>query len=264
MGYEKDVSILVMGRNAGLKCCYLTALFWDIYWKDCPFEKILCTQTQIGDCEDKYDRFIYTDEKLIWGDRLEKALQEIDTEYVIMMPEDFFICKTVDTKSIYDTLLWAKENNAGAIHLTPPVLFSKRYSKQLREIKKGMLYRMALWPVLYKTEYLKRFAGIHLSPWQFERVGTEMSNDFDEKVFCTVDNIYPCVHAWGHNSWTRGAMRLMKKNHIPEVMYCNDSVYPIRLVLFNMFFFVAVKLFPNTVNKMALRKAQKGEKKLKK
>ena len=263
MGDEKDVSILVMGRNAGLKYCYLTALFWDIYWKDCPFEKILCTQTQIGDCKDKYDRFIYTDEKLIWGDRLERALQGIDTEYVIMMPEDFFVCKTVDTKAIYDTLLLAKENNAGAIHFGSSTLFSRKYNAQLKEVKKGMLYRMVLRPVLYKTEYLKRFAGIHLSPWQFERVGTEMSNAFDEKVLCTIDNIYPCVHAWSHNSWSRAAIRLMKRNNISKDMYCNDSVYPLRLIIFDLVYVIAVKLFPNTVNNIALSKAQKGEKKLK-
>ncbi len=194
---SRRCTILVLGRNASLNCCYITSVLIRRYWKDCPYELVLCTQTQAPEvC--MYDRVIYTDEQMIWGDRLQAALENIETEYVILLAEDFFLKDHVSNDEIESCIQMCQRENGGAVRLLPPVPFSVAYDEKFLLLPEKSVYRICLQPTLFKTEYLNRYAKMHLSPWQFERVGSLLSREYDEKIFCTKRPVFNSIHAWSH------------------------------------------------------------------
>lgn len=82
-------TVLVMCRNATLDLAEVTGGLFRRFWSDCDCELVLCTQTEQPEF-DLYDRIIYTDDEMIWGDRLKIAMDNIDTKYVFLLAEDFF------------------------------------------------------------------------------------------------------------------------------------------------------------------------------
>lgn len=66
----------------------------DKYWSCCPYKTYLITETK----DSKYCETIKV--QGTWTERLRKALEIIDTEYVIFMMDDFFIREYVDQERI--------------------------------------------------------------------------------------------------------------------------------------------------------------------
>lgn len=75
---------------------------WDLffllkerYWENCPYETYLISETM----ECPYSKTINVNSQ-IWTKRLREALQQIDTKYVLLMLDDFFIREQVDQERI--------------------------------------------------------------------------------------------------------------------------------------------------------------------
>ena len=67
------------------------------YYEDCPYPVYLNTET--GKYDQHSVKVIHSDSGS-WGSRLYSALAQIDSEYVIVLLEDFFIRKRVDSVEI--------------------------------------------------------------------------------------------------------------------------------------------------------------------
>lgn len=259
-----NCTVLVMGRDVTVNLCYLTTLFFDIYWKDCKYEKVLCTQTLVP-ADNKFDRIIYVDNASIWGERLKVALDSISTKYVILLAEDFFLKSKVNNKRIQELIEVCEKEKAGAVRLNPPCLFAKNYNNDLFELKKGNIYRICLQPTLFKVSFLKKFTEVDkpYTPWQFEREGSILSNSFDEKVFCTKESVYDCVHAWARKSWTAEAIHLMCKSNIDKNLYTKEKLYPWYMVLRDKFFILLIRIAPHLITNIRIAMCKNNEKKLK-
>lgn len=261
-GRNDKCSILVMGRNASLDLAYITSFFLNVFWKDCSYELVLCTQTKEPK-NNLYDRIVYTDEEKIWGDRLQIALENINTKYVILLAEDFFLQRPVENKEIEECINLCESENGGGCRLNPPVPFSKKYNDKFDILPIDSIYRICLQPTLFRTEYLKKYAGLHLSPWQFERVGSLLSRNFDEKLFITRKSVYDCIHAWSHGMWDKRAYRLMKQYDMDEALYVGKKIYPWYMTLKDNVYICVISLAPTAITKIRIMQCKKNEKKLK-
>lgn len=255
-------SILILGRDASLKQAYLSSLFLDKYWKDCPFPKYLCTQ-KLAPEDNRYDEIIYTNENMNWGERLNQSLKVINSEYVILCPEDDFLQSKVNTVEIQKIIEFARENNVGAIRLCPPMLFSKEYNEDYMIIPKEAIYRFVLHPMLFRTEYLRRFSDKKFNPWQFERDGSKLSRNYDEKILCTRTKVYDSVHAWSTGRWTREGYKMLKSNNVPADLYDFAGVYPFWKRVVDEIKIVIIKLFPHIINNMQMTRNGTDRKKMK-
>ena len=91
---KADVSVLVMSCDSYEDCWKPFFTLKEKYWQDCPYKTYICTETK--DC--KYATTL----KHIgaWTKRIRESLKEIDTKYIILMLEDYFLREKVDQKRI--------------------------------------------------------------------------------------------------------------------------------------------------------------------
>lgn len=258
---ENKNCILIMCRDASVNQAYISSLLFRKYWKDCPYELILCTQTVLP-VENMYDRVILTDDKMIWGNRLDVALSQIDTESVIICPEDSFLQMTVDTKKIQDCISFMEKENGGAIRLKPPMHYVEKYNEKYDIVPKKAVYRLCLHPTLFKTEYLRNFAVRHYSPWQYERQGSLQSREYPEQIFCAREALYDSIHAWSGGCWLKEAYRLMEKEKIPESLYKDAPVYPWYRELKDKVAMHILNIAPEMITRIRIWQCSRNEKKL--
>lgn len=73
-----------------------------LFWPDCPFKIYLLTQTSRS-AEYLFDKVILIPEKYT-SNRINRALTSIDSEYIFIVPDDFFIKETIDTNRLKENL----------------------------------------------------------------------------------------------------------------------------------------------------------------
>lgn len=76
------------------------------YWEDCPYQTYVVTETK--DCE--YAKTIKATGE--WTKRLRQALQQLDTKYVLLLLDDFFIQTKVNQKEIEKAFKLFDDNTA--------------------------------------------------------------------------------------------------------------------------------------------------------
>lgn len=259
---EKECSILILSRDASVRQAYLTSVFFRKYWADCPYTLYLCTQEIVPE-DNKYDKVIYTDKSMEWGGRLQKALEQIESEYVILCPEDDFLQSTVNTEAIHRCIEYAKENNVGAIRLCPPMLFTKPYNKEYDIVPEESIYRLVLHPMLFEARYLRKFAEKKYTPWQFEREGSAYSREMNELVFCSKMPLYNSVHAWSRGMWTQEGYQFLVKSNIDRSLYDFAKVYPWYMKCRDDIIIFIIKTMPHLSTKLQQCRKNTDEKKLK-
>lgn len=90
----KDTSVLIMSCDSYEDCWNPFFKLKEKYWSDCPFKTYICTETK--ECQ-----YATTIKKTgYWTERLRNALHEIDTKYIIIILEDYFLREKVDQKRI--------------------------------------------------------------------------------------------------------------------------------------------------------------------
>lgn len=261
---QNDCTVLVMCRNATLNLAYLTGVFFEKYWRGCRFEKVLCTQTEKPDFH-FFDRIIYTDDEMIWGDRLQAAMEKIRTRHVFLLAEDFFLQADVDNGKFDYCLKVMKKRGTGAVWMAEYPVFSvpvRSGSGMWRLVPKSSIYRVCLQPIVYDSDYLRRFSGLHFSPWQFERKASLISSYMKEEILAVSEPVYDSVHAWSHGMWSKEAVRLMRRSGIEESCYQHAKVYPGYLELKDRLAMRVIRMAPHIWTSIRIRQNEKNEKKL--
>lgn len=259
--FDDICSILIMCRDASIDQAYISSLLFRKYWTDCPYELILCTQKE-QPTKNLYDRVIITDNEMIWGDRLNAALSQLDTEHVILCPEDSFLQSKVKTRKVEECLQFMANEKAGAIRLKPPMHYTKQYNRDYDIVPKKAIYRLCVHPTLLKTDYLRRFADRNYSPWQYERQGSIQSREYPEKIFCVKNTVYDSVHAWSAGCWLREAYKLMQREQIPRELYEHAPVYPWYREIKDKAAMCIINIAPETITRVRIWQCNINEKKL--
>lgn len=258
---EKNCSILIMARDASLRQAHITSMLFRKYWKDCPYELVLCTQTKVPE-ECLYDKVIYTDESMIWGERLEVALEQLKSDYILLSPEDSFLQAPVSTVDMQICIEYMEKGGMGAVRLKNEIPFVEEYDGIFDCIPVSSIYRLCLHPMLYNKEYLQRFACKHYSPWQFERKGSIQSRKYPEKIMCAKKPLYDSVHAWSTGTWLKEGYALLQRENIPQELYDFAPVYPWYKSCKDKICMVIIRIAPNLVNRIRIWQCERSERKL--
>ena len=115
--FSKDCSLLISSCDSydDLWRPFFTLLKKN--WPDCAYKKYLITENKKFD--DLNVLSLSLGLNLSWSSLLIKALDKIETPYVLLMLEDFFIHSKVDNKLIQDLLQTAISKNMNLLRLNP-------------------------------------------------------------------------------------------------------------------------------------------------
>lgn len=187
------------------------------YWKDNKYPIYLTTNTKNYIKESI--NVINNPKDFEWSKRTKSALEKINSEYVLLLLEDYFFSKKVDNQKIMDILqlmtqdkiLYYKLNSFSKIN-------SKAYNNKnyLKIIPNDLKYGVSLQPAIWNTKFLYDLIGDgNYNPWYFEKKILNENLKIEPKKFL-YDNrhILNIKHGLVKGKWLPSTLKYFKRRGI--------------------------------------------------
>lgn len=199
------------------------------YWPDCPYPVFVNTETEklpenspvsgtVLNCPVNHAP---------WGQRMKLALAAIDTEFVLVTLEDYFICDEVNTDYVEEILdIMQKDSSIASFQLS-----ASRYPEKMASNTGALRYHdleQAGWkthfvPTVWRKKILDKWIRPYESIWGFELYGSNRARrwHYPERV-CVVDNPFVYKYVWldGCSAVLNG--KWLDDSRIPELFASND------------------------------------------
>lgn len=194
------------------------------YWKDKSYSTYLVNNTLKKNYEGV--KVINCGLKAEWSKKLQKALSEIDEEYVCLLLEDFFIGDFIDSEEIKKILNFIEKEQIIYYKLTN---FSEVNTSNYKNINylhalpKELKYGVSLQAAIWKKDFLNKLIGNqNYNAWKFEADRLDENDNIteDERSRCIFDNrnILNIQHG------------VVQGHYLPEVIkYFNNQNYSLNL-----------------------------------
>lgn len=191
------------------------------FWTDCQFPVTLITDTQTDPWEG--DEAIVMGQDYGWCKNFLLGLEKVDSEFVLMMQEDFFLNYPVDKAFVMKALkILLDEDRADCFRLYPCPGPEIPIGEDYGLIKAGAPYRVSCQSAIWRKSALMDICSRFDKPGQFEMNGTEYvnMNKADRYYFSVMrePNAWPLQYyctAIVKGEWNPGAVEFVKKQGIP-------------------------------------------------
>lgn len=177
------------------------------YWPDCPFKIYLGTNQKVPDLE-PFIPIPIGDEKS-WSDNILKCLEKIDEENVLMIFDDIFLCKEINSEIIVKYTKLAFKNNWSCLRLSPLPIFDFPITHDIGKMNTNRLYRTSTVWSIYKKTVLIDLLDVNESAWDFEILGSERSNKYPE--FYSINRtVLPYLNGVVKGKWVKSVYSYLK------------------------------------------------------
>lgn len=212
----KDISILVVGYDGYLD---VWNHFFELLNKNWPVrpQTYLATSELIPEYENV--KVIAAGSNSEWSTRTRNALKQINTPYVILLLEDFFITKPVDNQRVRSTLDLIEQDNIKFYQILVQLVVqswekgkSYKGNQQIRVIPEDKKYALNLQAAIWKKNYLEDAIGDgNYNAWQFELKHMNFPCN-KERVECLIDvgNMLNIEHTIVQSKYLRRALRKLR------------------------------------------------------
>lgn len=182
---EPNCSILIPScdKYSDLWIPFFT-MFWR-NWPDCPFPVYLGSNEEVFE-HPKVENILVGPDK-DWTSGVRKMVESLDTEYILIMLEDFFIRKPVDSNRILFLLDTLKGLDGHMLRLGSPQRRPFLHMKESSDLIKLMVrtpYRVNLHPTIWKINALLAIMSDGESAAEFEVKASERSNKCANAYLC--------------------------------------------------------------------------------
>jgi hypothetical protein len=121
-----------------------------------------------------------------WGSRFLKAVNEVSTDFVFVILDDYYFTKKFDKEFFteVENLLETTRYNKYCLDCTNYpnyALFPFRDNLYIQHSSSE--YLTTLQPSVWRVEYLKKIIDPNYSPWDFELTGTAKNRNYNNKIF---------------------------------------------------------------------------------
>ena len=238
---KNDVTILVNSCDLYEDTWYPFFRLLQIQWPDCPYKIVLNTETKKYDCPFMNVETFNSGAGLSWTARLRKALNSIDTEYVLFFLEDFFITENVNS-NLFLQAVELLDNNPKIGRINFPqsrindtfkdVSGEECYYKKLdKKAKRKTDVIVSLWR---KDYFLKLLYGDE-NPWQYEIESDIRARYAGCEIYSQRYSVSSPVFNYYINpadgigitagKWLKGNKILFEKYGINDVIFSNLGVF---------------------------------------
>ena len=125
-----------------------------------------------------------------WGRRMLKCLKKIDTEYIMLLLDDYYPLEKVDQNRIEECLDWMSgDTNVAVFSFNPTPGNNIKDNKYLHFEKRTQdgEYRFNCQPAVWRRERLIEFIRPHETPWQWEVVGNIRSRRYSDDFYSAIE-----------------------------------------------------------------------------
>jgi hypothetical protein len=203
---DKKVTVVINSCDAYSDIWELFFSAFSDHWRNCPYEIVLNTEKKSYSFKDlklKVHNYSSIDNIDKWGDRLKKTLEDITTEYVIMLFDDFVLEDSVDQSKIDECIAYLNNNNEISVfyflNLSCETVNTNEYNG-FELVSRFGDYRLNSVPAIWRRKKLIEFTGEIDTPWAWEFFGTyrtQSKNDLFYSVSKDNQKIYPYNYSMG-------------------------------------------------------------------
>jgi hypothetical protein len=173
-------------------------LFWR-HWPDCPFPVYLGSDRLAYD--DPRVGMIFSDRGRNWTNQVRDYVERIEAEYVILLLEDFFIRRSIDTAEVLWCVEAARALNAAMLRLVPrPRPDRPVNGYNFGRVDVGAPYRVSTQATLWRRDALLDLFRTGESIWEFEVKGSVRSRVMGDGFYC----VYKPIIDYGFHVVERG------------------------------------------------------------
>jgi hypothetical protein len=189
----------------------LCLTFHERYWPDCPYPMYLCSDSIAGG--NARIRPLLAGAGLSWSDGLRALLQQVDSEYVLLMLDDFFFRSRVRTEKVEGALAALDQLGGGYMRLIPrpPPGPAVDGHPGIGEHERGAPYRTSLQAAFWRKATLEELLVPNESPWQFEGVGSRRSEAHPAKFYSVTEARLDYVDVLERGKWLPRGTRLCQR-----------------------------------------------------
>jgi hypothetical protein len=153
--------------------------FYKKYWPDNPYETVIITEN------DHIDGTVFYTRGVSWSSGLIKYLKQSDDDKILLLLEDCFLDKPIDTERVQHA-----ENlcngNVGCVNLKGPERYRKNHSikskvKGFGEYPLNAKYSVSILPVIYQKDYLLDVLRENEGIWKTELEGSSRAGKLKDK-----------------------------------------------------------------------------------
>lgn len=123
---------------------------------------------------------------LPWGKRMLLGLDEINTEYVVFLLEDYYLTEEINENFIQEHLDILEKYNAQKIMFDikypSNIYYLSKIEEELYEFKQNSPYLNSVQPSIWKVDFLKDALKPEYSPWEFELKGNYRTSTLGAKI----------------------------------------------------------------------------------
>lgn len=242
-----DVSILIIGFDGYKDVWDHCISLLNQYWKERP-KTYLATSELAPDYNDV--EIIPAGSGSEWSRKVQVALKEIDTPYVILLLEDFFISDYVNNDLVKEALELVQEDDIKFYQVLVQLLKQSwekgapyKENKHIHIVPRDKKYGINLQAAIWKTDFLREKVGTeNYNAWLFEMNQLKTENYNVDKVEYLIDdrNILNITHAVVQSKYLRGAVKYMEKlgHHIdlserPLLSKTENFKYNLKLFMYS-------------------------------
>lgn len=191
------------------------------FWPQCPFEVIYNYESN------PLLNYSVNDRKSInWGERLIDILNKVNTEYVLLLFDDFLLEDYVKTEKINQVFsVLESDKNAVVFYLNAACVSDHEdtIEKDFRRLKDNIDYRVNSVPGLWRRKDLINFTDFRDNPWAWEIFGSYRTFGCRKNFYSVSSqsqNIYQYAYSKGggiyRGKWVRDVVEeKIKKYSLP-------------------------------------------------
>lgn len=243
-----DVSILIIGFDGYKDVWDRDIELMNKYWPNRP-------KTYLADSELRPDyegvEVINAGPDSEWSKKVQVALDKIDTKYVILLLEDFFITDKVNN-DVLESIMETVENDGIKFYQLLVQLFNQRWEKgkpykknrDIKIIPAEKKYGINLQAAIWEKDFLKECVGAeNYNAWLFEinQLGTKNYNVDKIEYLIDVRNVLNITHAVVQSKYLRAAKRKMKSLGMPiseeeraQMSFGDNFKYQFKLIMYSL------------------------------
>jgi hypothetical protein len=148
-----------------------------------------------------------------WSRRFRFFLQNIDTDYVLILLEDFFLDQPVSNAAVNSQLaqLHALEGISVRLFPNPPADY---FQNGLGVLHRLAAFRVSLQAAIWNRSRLLEILVDEESPWDFEICGSRRSQAWPSGFYCVQEPVIHYQHVVERGEWFRASARLYRSQNV--------------------------------------------------
>ena len=232
-----------------------------MFWKDFDLKCFVVNDQLNAYYGYEKETIINCGENKPWTERLQKALEIVQEEYILFMMEDYFLGKEIENDTFNSILDYAIDNSIDYIDLRNHLHYKGKSIDGFKRIPCNVLYGMSLQASIWRKSYLLSIIkGQKCSAWEVENIFNKKvqtkGKGYIENCLSYPSNLFNIQNGVIKGKWDKSVLKFYKKRSYvikPEPRGLLPRKDKARMTMFRL----AYKIFPTSFIRWSKRLLKK-------